>query len=203
AGFQNGKYEGIVITRSGSTGISLHATDRFEDSDIRQRNFIVAQKAANIAEFLQWMGRVNRKGQVVPPRITSLESGLPAELRTTMMHNAKLRRLSANTTSNRQNANLEGDEFDLLNDVGERVALDWLLENPDIARDLDIELPTDLDERDDAQRFSQDCPYINKLMGRLLMVSVAQQEEILRAITVRFADKLDELTQRGVNPFRV
>lgn len=203
AGFQNGKYEAIVITRSGSTGISLHATDRFEDSDIRQRNFIVAQKAANIAEFLQWMGRVNRKGQVVSPRITSLESGLPAELRTTMMHNAKLRRLSANTTSNRQNANLEGDEFDLLNDVGERVALDWLLENPDTARDLDIDLPEELDERDDTNRFSQDCPYINKLMGRLLMVSVAQQEEILRAITVRFADKLDELTQRGVNPFRV
>lgn len=203
AGFQNGRYEAIVITRSGSTGISLHATDRFEDSDIRQRDFIVAQKAANIAEFLQWMGRVNRKGQVVPPRITSLESGLPAELRTTMMHNAKLRRLSANTTSNRQNANLEGDEFDLLNDVGERVALDWLLENPDIARDLDIDLPMDLEERDDTQRFSQDCPYINKLMGRLLMVSVERQEEILQAITVRFADKLDELSQRGLNPFRV
>jgi len=201
AGFQNGRYEAIVITRSGSTGISLHATDRFEDSDIRQRDFIVAQKAANIAEFLQWLGRVNRKGQVISPRITSLESGLPAELRATMMHNAKLRRLSANTTSNRQNANLEGEEFDLLNDVGDCVALDWLLENPDMAQRLDIDLPSDDD--DEIRRFSQDCPYINKLMGRLLMVSVAQQEEILKAITLRFADKLDELTQRGINPFKV
>lgn len=201
AGFQNGRYEAIIITRSGSTGISLHATDRFDDSDIRQRNFIVAQKAANIAEFLQWMGRVNRKGQVVAPRITSLESGLPAELRATMMHNAKLRRLSANTTSNRQNANLEGEDFDLLNDVGDRVALEWLLENPDVAHSLDIDLPGDDD--DDVRRFNQECEYINKLMGRLMMVSVSRQEEILREISLRFADKLEELTQRGINPFKV
>ncbi len=31
--------------------------------------------AANIAEFLQWMGRVNRKDQVVPPVITGLSPG--------------------------------------------------------------------------------------------------------------------------------
>lgn len=202
AGFQNGKYDAIVITRSGSTGISLHATDRFKDSDIRQRDFIVLQKAANIAEFLQWMGRVNRKDQVVPPVITGLESGLPAELRLTMMHNAKLRKLSANTTSNRESANLEGEEFDLLNDVGDRVALEWLAENPDVAELLDINLPSE-DDLEDAARFSQECPYINKVMGRLMMVSVAKQEEILKTLTERFADKIEELEQRGENPFKV
>lgn len=204
AGFQNGKYDAIIITRSGSTGISLHATDRFEDSDIRQRNFIVLQKAANIAEFLQWMGRVNRKDQVVPPIITGLESGLPAELRLTMMHNAKLRKLSANTTSNRENANLEGEEFDLLNDVGDQVALEWLAENPDVAEMLDIKLPSEEDmEEVDVARYTQECPYINKLMGRLMMVSVKKQEEILQNLTERFADKLEELEQRGENPFKV
>jgi len=202
AGFQNGKYDAIVITRSGSTGISLHATDRFEDSDIRQRNFIVLQKAANIAEFLQWMGRVNRKDQVVPPVITGLESGLPAELRLTMMHNAKLRKLSANTTSNRENANLEGEEFDLLNDVGDRVALEWLAENPDVTELLDIHLPSD-DDLEDSARFTQECPYINKLMGRLMMVSVEKQEEILKTLTERFADKIEELEHRGESPFKV
>ncbi|CEE62073.1 Helicase. putatve [Xanthomonas citri pv. citri] len=202
AGFQNGRYDGIVITRSGSTGISLHATDRFADSDIRQRDFIVLQKAANIAEFLQWMGRVNRKDQVVPPVITGLESGLPAELRLTMMHNSKLRKLSANTTSNRENANLEGEELDLLNEVGDRVALEWLAENPDVADYLDIRLPED-DEDLLSSRMSQDCPYINKLMGRLMMVPVDRQEEILKTLTERFADKLEELEQRGENPFKV
>lgn len=201
AAFQNGKYDAIIITRSGSTGISLHATDRFEDSDIRQREFIVYQKAANIAEFLQWMGRVNRKDQVVPPVITTLESGLPAELRLTMMHNAKLRKLSANTTSNRDNANLEGEDCDLLNNVGDQVALQWLIENPDVAKRLDIELPND---EDDAFYASQtECPYINKLLGRLMMVKVSEQESILKTLTQRFVDRIEELEQRGENPFKV
>ncbi len=200
AGFQNGKFDAIVITRSGSTGISLHATDRFEDSDVRQRDFIVLQKAANIADFLQWMGRVNRKDQVVSPIITTLESGLPAELRLTMMHNAKLRKLSANTTSNRDNANLEGESLDLLNDVGDKVALQWLMENPDVARRLDIDLP---DEDDDPTLNQGECPYVNKLLGRLMMVHVAEQESILKALTQRFQDRIDELEQRGENPFKV
>jgi hypothetical protein len=201
AGFQNGKYDAIIITRSGSTGISLHATDRFENSDTRQRDFIVLQKAANIAEFLQWLGRVNRKDQVSDPVITVLDSGLPAELRLTMMHNAKLRKLSANTTSNRENGNVEGDDIDLLNDVGDRVALEWLFENPDIADRLDIALPKDDDE--DVSRFSQDCPYVNKLLGRLMMVEVPKQQEILDTLSRRFAERIEELDQRGENPFKV
>lgn len=204
AGFQNGKYDCIVITRSGSTGISLHATDRFADSDIRQRNFIVLQKAANIAEFLQWMGRANRKDQVIPPVISNIESGLPAELRLTMMHNTKLRKLSANTTSNRNNANIEGDDCDLLNEVGDRVALDWLIDNRDIASVLDIVLPNDEELEGKADgRFAQDCPYINKLMGRLALVSVSKQEEILKALSNRFLERVEELEQRGENPFKV
>ena len=200
AGYQNGTYDCITITRAGSTGISLHATNRFADSDIRQREFIVAQKAANIAEFLQWMGRVNRRDQVCHPVMRTLETGLPAESRLTMMHNAKLRRLSANTTSNRDNANIEGEDLDLLNDLGDQIALEWLVENPSVARDLDIDLPTDEDALD---RRSQDCPYINKLMGRLVMVPVAKQEEILGTLSQRFADKVEELEQRGINPFKV
>lgn len=203
ANFQNGKSDAIVITRSGSTGISLHATDRFDDSDIRQREFITLQKAANIAEYLQWLGRVNRKDQVIPPVLTSLDSGLPAESRLTMMHDAKLRKLSANTTSNRANENMSGDGGDLLNEVGEQVALEWLSQNPDMAERLDIKLPRDEDEEDAVSRFSQDCPYINKLMGRLLMVNYDTQVSILKAINDRFAERIDELEQRGQNPFKV
>ena len=201
AGYQNGTFDCITITRAGSTGISLHATNRFKDSDIRQREFIVAQKAANIAEFLQWMGRVNRRDQVSHPVMRTIETGLPAESRLTMMHNAKLRKLSANTTSNRDNANIEGEDLDLLNDLGDRIALDWLTENPRIAKDLDIELPTD--EKETLNSRSQDCPYINKLMGRLTMIPVEKQEEILSILSQRFKDKVEELEQRGINPFKV
>lgn len=200
AGFQNGKYDAITITRSGSTGISLHASNRFADSDIRQREFIVLQKAQNIAEFLQWLGRVNRKDQVSVPLITTLDSGLPAEVRLTMMHNTKLRKLSANTTSNRDNVNAEGD-LDLLNSVGDEVALEWLYDNTDLAKALDIDLPSDNDDVN--TRFNTENPFINKLLGRLMMVSVAEQEKILSEISRRFTDKVEELDQQGINPFKV
>lgn len=198
AGFQNGTYDCISITRSGSTGISLHATNRFKDSDYRQREFIVLQKASNIAEFLQWLGRVNRKDQVVPPIISTLESGLPAEARLTMMHNNKLRRLSANTSSNRDNANIEGEEFDFLNSIGDAVARDWLAENPDVATLLDVKM---LSEEEEQQR---DCYYINRLMGRIYYAGdVERQERIMQVLSDRFLERLTMLKQQGINPFEI
>jgi len=199
AGYQSGRLDAIVITRSGSTGISLHATNRFANSDARQREFVVLQRAANIAEFLQWMGRFNRVGQTSSPIISTLDSGLPAESRLIMMHNAKLRKLSANTTSNRENSDLSAQELDLLNDVGDRIALDWLFENPDIASKLDIALPTG--EENDYR--ATEAPYINKLMGRLMMVPVDRQKAILKELSQRFVDRVEELEQRGINPFKV
>lgn len=198
AAFQNGKLDAIIITRSGSTGISLHATDRFDDSDARQRQFIVWQKAGNIAEFLQWMGRVNRKDQVCSPLISNVESGLPAESRQTMMHNTKLRKLSANTTSNRDNENLEGD-VDLLNIVGDKIALTYLAQNPDMAENLDIGLPKD----GESTSYLSDNPFINKLMSRLMMLPVEQQEMIIETLVERYKERIEELEQTNQNPFKV
>lgn len=198
AAFQNGKHDAIVITRSGSTGISLHASNRFADSDARQRQFIVWQKAGNIAEFLQWMGRVNRKDQVCSPIVSNIESGLPAESRQTMMHNTKLRKLSANTTSNRDNENLEGD-IDLLNVVGDKIALDYLCQHPDMADNLDISLPKD----GETTNYLAENPYINKLMSRLMMLPVAQQEMIIDTLVERYKEKIEELDQANQNPFKV
>lgn len=202
AGYQNGRLDAIVITRAGSTGISLHATNRFADSDIRQRVFIVLQRAANIAEFLQWLGRVNRKDQVVPPIIASLVTDLPAESRLTMMHNAKLRKLSANTTSNRENADMSEQNLDLLNHVGDQVAQDWLFEHPDVARILDIDLPSSSGE-ESSGRETGEAPYINKLMGRLMMLPVDQQRSVLKELSQRFVGTVEILEQQGINPFKV
>lgn len=198
AAFQNGKLDAIIITRSGSTGISLHASNRFEDSDARQRQFIVWQKAGNIAEFLQWMGRVNRKDQVCSPLISNVESGLPAESRQTMMHNTKLRKLSANTTSNRDNENLEGD-VDLLNIVGDKIALTYLCQHPDMAENLDISLPKD----GETSNYLSENPFINKLMSRLMMLPVEQQEMIIETLVERYKERIEELEQTNQNPFKV
>ncbi len=200
AGFQNGKYDAITITRAGSTGISLHATARFANSDSRQRNFIALQKARNISEFMQHLGRTDRKDQVIAPIITSVESALPAELRVTMMHNEKLRKLSANVTSNRDNSNLNKGVSDFLNDLGEQVALNYLKENPRLASNLDIAIPDEDDKKKDSFR-GADNPMVNKLMGRLMLLPVEDQEKIIDDIQTLFDESLEDLKARGENPF--
>lgn len=195
--FQNGEYDALTITRAGSTGFSMHADPLFKDT--RQRNFIALQKAANIADFLQWIGRVNRKNQVIPPIISNLSSGLPAELRLTMMHNAKLRKLSANITSNRENKNIEHEEVDFLNKTGDEIALNYLLEKPYLAHQLEIKLPTDIE---DTKQQTENY-YINRMMSRLVLLPVVEQENIICDLSALFAERLEELEAMGINPFKV
>ena len=194
--FQNGDFDAIIITKSGSTGYSMHSSPRFKD--IRQRDFILLQKAANVAEYLQWIGRVNRKDQVVAPLVTNLSTGLPAELRLTMMHNAKLRKLSANVTSNRQNNNIINHDIDFLNSVGNEIALNFLILNRKIASDLKINLPLDLIDANFGENY-----YINKLMSRLVLLPVETQESIISDLASLFSEKIEELNAKGINPFQV
>lgn len=197
AGYQNGTYDGIIITRAGSTGISLHATNRNADSDIRQRDFIIMQPAQDIADYMQWCGRVNRKDQVVPPVITTAQSGLPAELRMVLMFNAKLRRLCANTTSNRENSAANDDIEDVLNFLGDQVAVTYLLENPDVADIFGISVESSEEIN------HHEAKYINRLMGRVSMLTVERQEKMIALLTDRYAERLTEMRERGIDPFAV
>lgn len=195
--FQNGDLDAIIITKAGSTGYSMHASPRFKDT--RQRDFIALQKASNIAEYLQWIGRVNRKDQVIEPIITNLTVGLPAELRLIMMHNEKLRKLSANITSNRENNNIENKSLDFLNTVGNDIACIYLVNNPSIAEALNISVSTDTIE----QNFKSPTYYINNLMSKIILFDVEKQNKIINDLSNMFTEKIDELEAQNINPFSI
>lgn len=195
--FQNGELDAIIITKAGSTGYSMHSNPRYKDT--RQRDFISLQKATNIAEYLQWLGRVNRKGQVIEPIITNLTLGLPVELRLTMMHNAKLRKLSANVTSNRENNNIESKEVDFLNHIGDEIAYNYLMANRELAEKLNIPIIS----QDDTTSIVRDNHYINKLMSRLVLISNKEQSRIINDLSGLFSEKIDELDAQNINPFTV
>lgn len=61
------------------------------------------------------------------------------------MQNAKLRQLSANTTSSQDNAALARTIPDLLNAIGNRVARDWAAQNPAEALRLDAAVSRERD----------------------------------------------------------
>lgn len=192
--FVTGKSDGLLLTRAGSTGISLHAGEKFPDQ--RQRVMIELQSAADVNVRVQFFGRVNRKGQTSSPEIETLSSGLIGEARPIAMQNAKLRKLSANTTANQDNAALDRTVPDFINKIGDEVALRYLEANPSIARRLDI----DINSEEDALR--EESYFINKLTSRLVMLRVAEQEQIYEALTNEYLRVIKELDAKGSNPLK-
>jgi predicted RNA methylase len=195
--FNNGQADAMVLTKAGSTGMSAHASERFADQ--RQRHFFELQIAEDVNDRVQFFGRVNRKGQVCSPRITSVSSGLPFELRPLAMQNRKLRRLSANTQSNRRNSAEIVDVPDLLNGFGNKVCKEFLENNPEIASILDIELDSELETEG---RNQDECYFANKLFGRIALLSVLDQKRVIKDVTDEFERQLKELDEQGINPLK-
>lgn len=191
--FVTGKSDGLLLTRAGSTGISLHAGEKFPDQ--RQRVMIELQSAADVNVRVQFFGRVNRKGQTSSPEIETLSSGLIGEARPIAMQNAKLRKLSANTTANQDNAALDRTVPDFINKIGDEVAFRYLEANPSIARRLDISLENE-------ENSLQESYFINKLTSRLVMLRVDEQEQIYEAMTNEYLRVIKELDAKGNNPLK-
>ena len=192
--FNSGDLDAIMLTRSGSTGISLHNSKLFEDR--RPRVMIEAQIFNNVAERVQVYGRCNRKGQESAPTILTLSTGLPGEVRSLGMQRKKLRALSANTTSNRENAVDSDDVVDLLNPLGDEVARNYLQTRPAIAERLGINAQR---EKEDAA----DIFVVNALMSRIEMLKTAEQRDVIGDIESEYNAKLAELDAQGLNPFKL
>jgi len=191
--FNNGSLDAAELTRAGATGLSLHASEKFADQ--RQREMIEVQIANNVAERVQFFGRVNRRGQVNDPRITTIVSPLPSEARTLAMQNTKLRKLSANTQSNRNNQAELRDVPDILNKIGDDICRRYLLENPDIASLLDIDAEEESESTDEAH-------FANKLTGRIALLPVAKQRAVYADLSRVYTETLEELEAKGINPFQ-
>ena len=82
-----------------TTGIDLHASNRFKDK--RRRVFIELQSPQSVQRQIQAFGRISRRDEAIPPRIEFLSTGLPNEIRLAALRNSRLRRMSATVTSNR------------------------------------------------------------------------------------------------------
>ncbi|KAE9877892.1 hypothetical protein GP665_27715, partial [Escherichia coli] len=159
---------------------------------LRQREFLTGQSPQAIDEFLQMIGRVDRKGQVSAPIISQFDTGLPIQRKFLMMHNAKLAELSANVTSNRENVNKQVTDVDLLNSYGDDVALEYLVQNRSVAQMLVINLPKEND-KNGAEGM------VKKIFNRLNFVSIYQQEKIIDDLTFAYNEKIQKLNEMGIN----
>lgn len=194
--FNNGTLDAILLSKSGSTGISLHASRTFNDQS--QRELIELQPAAAIDQRMQFWGRVNRKGQVCTPIIHMVSSGLPAELRLITMQNGKLRKLSANISGNADNSAINDDAPDILNRIGNEVAYRWMEANPNLSTQLGYEVGEIEEEK---VRFGN-TKFVDHLTGRLCMLLVDDQRRVYREVTSEFQAMIEQCELEGRNPLK-
>lgn len=200
--FNNGLLNVVLLSRSGSTGNSMHSSSRFGDQS--QRELIEMQAAADIVQRLQFWGRVNRKGQVCPPIIRMISSGLPGEVRLMSMQNAHLRKLSANTSGNSDNSALNDTAPDILNRIGNEVCYRWIESNPLVANSMGIKLSkiTEGGTLSNGQGTFSGTKFVDLLTGRILMLNVEQQRQTYKDITQEFHGLIEQYELEGHNPLK-
>ncbi|MCZ8255025.1 MAG: strawberry notch C-terminal domain-containing protein [Polaromonas sp.] len=192
--FNSGRLNALLLSLSGSTGISLHASREVLDQS--QRELIELQPAKQVDKRLQFWGRVNRRGQVSHPIIDLLSSGIPSEMRLSVMQNASLRRLSANISGNADNQALNKSVPDILNKVGNEVCFRWFESNPVLAARLGYQAGS----TDDYREGLSNTKFVDMLTGRMMFLTVAEQTRVYDEISAEFHAFIEECEMNGFNP---
>jgi len=191
--FNNGTADVIILNQAGSTGLSLHASERVDDK--RKRHMIIVQPEKNIDTHMQMLGRVHRTGQVITPAYSQMMADIPAEMRPAAVLLKKMASLNANTTGSRKSAVSAEGAVDFMNDYGGQVAQEYLRDNPEVYDDLGgnkiislVEDPTEANEDD-----------IRKLTGYIPILPIKQQEEIYKDLIERYNDLVTREDSMGTN----
>lgn len=189
-GFNNGNIDAILLNRSGSTGLSLHASEEFKDQ--RKRRMIIAQAEGNIDTHMQMLGRIHRTGQVVLPEYDQIVAGVPAEKRPAAVLAKKMASLNANTTASRDSALTSSEVLDFMNEYGDEIAA-RIMEDDD---EIHMRLGSPLNEEDGV--FVRDGA-ARKVTGRIPLLPVAMQEELYQRLEDGYRALLKQKDAAGEN----
>ncbi|WP_232321590.1 strawberry notch C-terminal domain-containing protein [Picosynechococcus sp. PCC 7117] len=186
--FNSGQLDVVILNRSGATGISLHASEKFTDQ--RPRHMIVAQAERDINQMMQMLGRANRFGQVIEPKFTLVMADVPAEKRLGAILAKKMASLNANTTGGRDSALSVGNVIDFMNTAGEEVITELLEENPEL--DAMLSYPT-------RGSLDGDTALIQRVTGRIPLLPLSDQEELYGIIETETEALIKQKEAMGEN----
>lgn len=204
---KNGGLDVLLINKSGSTGISLHASSKFTDQS--PRVMIAAQFQSDINDEVQMRGRIDRTGQVHRGRYIYLVSSIPAEQRLQMMFKNKLKSLDANTTSSQKSKFNEMEVTDFMNKYGDEVTWSYMMEHPDLEERLGDPLDMLSDESKKSNRRggdeenNQNSGCAGKILRRLPFLSVKEQEQIFNDLAEAYKVKMQILNDAGENDLEI
>lgn len=203
--FNNGKLDVLMINKSGSTGISLHASPKFEDQ--RQRVMVFAQFQSDINDEVQMRGRIDRTGQIYRGKYEYIMSSIPAEQRLQMIFKSKLKSLDANTTSSQKSKFNEMEVVDYLNKYGDDVTWQYMVEHPELSEKLGDPLgllnQDGEESSDDMKDNSRKEGCAAKIARYLPFLPVNEQEEVFKEITDAYNVKIQLLNDAGENDLEI
>ncbi len=188
--FNDGRIDAMILNAAGSTGLSIHASEKFTDQ--RPRKMLVMQASLNINTMMQMLGRINRTGQLKLPSYELLALDLPAEKRPQSVLSRKMASLNANTSAN-SHSDTSIDAPDILNKYGSRVIATFMNENPDIARAINMQNDMVAEDREPPSDLA------NKFTGRMALLTVKQQEQVYAEIETAYTDLIKYMDSTGQN----
>ncbi len=193
SGFNNGNIDVLILNQSGSTGLSLHASNKFKDQ--RKRHMIIVQAEKNIDTHMQMLGRVHRTGQVIAPAYSQMMADIPAEMRPAAVLLKKMASLNANTTASRKSSVTAEGVVDFMNDYGGQVVYEFLQDNRDVLEAVGgnkvMSLPDDAEDADE--------DLIRKFTGYVPILPIEQQERIYSDLIDRYNDLIERENSLGTN----
>lgn len=213
--FNDGKIDALILNKSAATGISLHASSKYKDQ--KKRVMIVAQQQLDVNDEVQMRGRIDRTGQVARGAYEYVVSLIPAEQRLLMMFKAKLKSLDANTTSSQKSKFNEMEVADITNKYGDKVVKEYMAEHLDIyARmadpfgwektygdDLGSINPQNLVASGGGVGDGEAGADASKLLGRMALLRVNEQEKMLKEIGDLYANEIQRLNEMGENDLEI
>ena len=211
--FNDGSLDALILNKSASTGISLHASSKFKDQ--RKRVMIVAQQQLDVNDEVQMRGRIDRTGQVQRGAYEYIVSQIPAEQRLLMMFKAKLKSLDANTTSSQKSKFNEMEVADITNKYGDRIVKEYMAEHLDLYVRMADPFGWEKNGADlynvDSQKLInssggkdyEDGQAASKLLGRMALLRVSEQEKMLKEIGELYSAEIQRLNEMGENDLEI
>lgn len=215
--FNTNKIDALILNRSASTGISLHDSVEY-DVEHKPRTMIVVQQQPDVNEEVQMRGRIDRTGQVNRGRYEYIVSQIPSEQRLLMMFKAKLKSLDANTTSSQKSKFNDMEVSDIINKYGDKVVREYMAEHLDMyskmadpfgwessyGEDLSTIDPQRLVATSGGKLGGKEAGAdASKLLGRMALLRVSEQEKMLQEIGELYANEIQRLNEMGENDLEI
>lgn len=213
--FNDGQIDALILNKSAATGISLHASSKYKDQ--KKRVMIVAQQQLDVNDEVQMRGRIDRTGQVARGAYEYVVSLIPAEQRLLMMFKAKLKSLDANTTSSQKSKFNEMEVADITNKYGDKVVKEYMAEHLDLYARMADPFGWEKSNGDDLSRIDPQTLVASgggvgdgeagadasKLLGRMALLKVSEQEKMLQEIGELYANEIQRLNEMAENDLEI